>query len=96
MLVELKKLNIINEGYNKIKVNLEKVYVNSEHIISIRDYHGAKEFLLSEGPEEFAYNEYSLVRVNNISGPEEIIALGSSESLFSKLNNVNSKRILNG
>tara|TARA_B100000427_G_C15518304_1_gene599176 strand:- start:1730 stop:2017 length:288 start_codon:yes stop_codon:yes gene_type:complete len=94
MLIEIKKLNIINEGHTR-KISLDRVFVNSKHVISIRDYHGAREFLLSEGSDSFAQQNYSLVKINNISGPEEIIALGTSEQLFSKFNKNDGKRLLN-
>ena len=81
MLVEIKRLNIINEGFKR-KISLDKIFINSQHIISIRDYHGAKEFLLSEGSGEYAKNNFSLLKINNGKGVEEVIALGSSEELY--------------
>ena len=46
MLVEIKKLNIINEGYNR-KIFLDKIYINSDKIVSITDYEGAENFFLT-------------------------------------------------
>lgn len=94
MLIELTKLNIVNEGFRR-SITLDKVFVNSEHVISIRDYHGAREFLLSEGSETYAEKKFSLVKINNISGPEEIIALGSSDDIYTRFNNTGKKRLLN-
>ena len=59
VLVELKKLNIINDGYNR-KVSLDKMYVNTDHIISITDYVNINGYLLSE---EFSKKSFSLLKI---------------------------------
>ena len=93
MLVEISKLEIINEGYKR-NISLSKVYVNPNHIISIRDYDGVNKFLLSENASAYANKKYSLVKVNNVNGTEEIIALGTSEQIQASL--TNTKKLLNG
>ena len=94
MLVELKKLNIVNEGYKRI-ISLDKIFVNPNHVISVRDYAGATEFLLSEGSDYYSKKKFSLVSINYGKGTEEIIALGSSEDLFLAFQNKTEKRLLN-
>ena len=94
MLIELKKLNIINEGYRR-RISLDRIFVNPDHIISIRDYDGAREFLLSEGSTGYADKNFSLVKMNNVNGVEEIIALGSSEDLFCSFGQKKEKILLN-
>ena len=92
MLVELKKLNIINDGYNR-KVSLDKMYVNTDHIISITDYVNINGYLLSE---EFSKKSFSLLKIGNVSSIEEIIVFGTSEEIYSSINSKKEKRILNG
>tara|TARA_B100000989_G_C19416508_1_gene416683 strand:- start:199 stop:483 length:285 start_codon:yes stop_codon:yes gene_type:complete len=94
MLVELKKLNIVNEGYKR-NIFLDKIFVNPNHIISIRDYDGAKDFLISEN-NKYADRKFCLVKMNNVSGIEEIIALGSSQELHKSFSVKKEKTLLNG
>ena len=93
MLVEVKKLDIINEGYKR-KISVNKVYMNPDHIISIRDYDGVNEFLLSENASTLAKNNFSLIKMNNVNGVEEMIVLGTSEQIQSSV--TGGKQILNG
>ena len=96
MLVEIKKLNIVNEGYRR-KISLDKIFVNVNHVISIRDYDGASEFLISEGSPEYAKKQFCIVSVNYGKGTEDIIALGTSDEVFSSFRRKKpKKRILNG
>jgi hypothetical protein len=95
MLFELKKLNIINEGYKRI-ITLDTIFINPTHIISVRSYDGARDFLLSEGASDYSKNDYSLIKMNNINGTEEIIALGTSREIMENLKNKTQKRLLNG
>ena len=94
MLVELKKLNIVNEGYRR-SIFLDRIFVNPSHIISIRDYDGAKDFLISEN-NKYADRRFSLVKMNNVNGVEEIIALGSSQELHESFGKKKEKVLLNG
>ncbi len=96
MLVELKKLEIINEGHRR-GVSINKIYVNPSHVISIRDYSGANSFLLSEGKTSFADKKFSLVKMNNIQGVEEVIVVGTSKEIYESFNlNTQKKDILHG
>lgn len=96
MLVQLKKLNIINEGYNKTSVSLDKVYINPVHILSIRDYDGAREFLLREGNLGNEDDRFSLLRLTTANTIEEMIVLGTSEQVFAQIQSDSSKELLNG
>jgi ferritin len=93
MLVELKKLTILNEGYQR-KISLNKMYVNSSHVVSITDYNGAKEFLISEGSQNYANRNFSLLKISNHGTLEEVIVLGSSEELFNKFNSSDKRKLL--
>ena len=97
MLVELNKLSIVNEGHRR-GITVNKIYVNPSHVISIVDYHGANSFLIREGAQELSNQKFSLVKMNNIKGIEEVIVLGRSEEIFEKFksNKKNKKDILNG
>tara|TARA_Y100000114_G_C11723338_1_gene309647 strand:+ start:357 stop:644 length:288 start_codon:yes stop_codon:yes gene_type:complete len=94
MLVEVKKLKIINDGYRR-KISIDKMYVNSNHIVSISDYDGVKQFLLSESLGSYEDDNYSLIKMSNASTVEEIIVLGTSEEIFAKFNKSSEKVLLN-
>ena len=94
MLIELKRLLIENDGYNR-NISLQRIYVNSSSIVSISDYHGASVFLLREN-SKFAQDSFSLVKVNEGGQTEEIIAYGSAEALYNSIGENNAgKRLLN-
>ena len=94
MLVELKRLLIENDGYNR-NISLQRIYVNSSSIVSISDYHGASVFLLREN-SNLAQDSFSLVKINEGGQTEEIIAYGSAETLYTSIGKTNSgKRLLN-
>lgn len=97
MLVELKKLNIINDGYVR-KISIDNIYINSSHIISIKDYNEVREFLITEGHTSAGEREYSIIKVMSGDKTEEIITLGTSSEIFSSIQNSvkNQKRLLNG
>tara|TARA_R100001510_G_C7617418_1_gene179192 strand:- start:739 stop:1026 length:288 start_codon:yes stop_codon:yes gene_type:complete len=93
MLIELKRLLIENDGYNR-NISLQRIYVNSTSIVSISDYHGASVFLLKEN-SKFAQDSFSLVKVNEGGQTEEIIAYGSAESLYTSIGKTSTgKRLL--
>tara|TARA_B100000212_G_C27104006_1_gene417661 strand:+ start:255 stop:542 length:288 start_codon:yes stop_codon:yes gene_type:complete len=94
MLVEIKKLNILNDGYNR-KVFIDKMYVNVNHIISISDYNQVKDFLLLEQAQIAEKDNFSLLKIVTAGDIEEIIALGSSEDLFSSFSKTTKKVLLN-
>lgn len=93
MLVQIRKLNIINEGYSR-KISLETIYVNTDSIISISDYAGANEFLLTEGgSEEFTANKYSIVKLKTGNSSMDIIAEGSASAIYGSISS-SGKRLL--
>lgn len=94
MLVELKTVKILNEGF-KTEISIENVYINPAHIISVKDYVGINKFLLSE-KMQLSKERFSLVKVNNVNGTEDIITLGtSSEILKAVSNSSKGKQLLN-
>ena len=94
MLVEIKTLRIENEGYKR-NISLNRVYVNASNIISITDYDGATSFLLRE-QSNLSSESFSLIKLSEGGTVQEIIAFGSAEQIFNKLNKVsNGKRLLN-
>ncbi len=93
MLVELKKLSITNNGYNRV-ISLDRFYVNSNSILSLSDYSGAKEFLLKESPENYSKKAYSILKFTEGANIEEIIVLGTAEELFKAING-SGKMLLN-
>ena len=94
MLVEIKRLLIENDGYNR-KVSIQRMYVNSSSIVSISDYHGAENFLLREN-SRFAKEKFSLIKLNEGGRTEEIIAHGCAESIYTSIGkSTTGKRLLN-
>jgi len=94
MLVEIKKLLIENEGYKR-NIRLERMYVNSNSIVSISDYDGAEKFLLREN-SKLSKESFSLIKLNEGGKTQEIIAYGSADQLYSAIGNFQTgKRILN-
>ena len=85
MLIRFEKLKIVNDGYKRT-IALENVFINPSHIISVRDYSGINDFLLSEGSDLLSKKTFSLIRINNVSGTEDVIALGSSKEILESLN----------
>ena len=95
MLIQFEKLNIINEGFGKTNIILNKIYLNPSHIISVVDYHGAQEFLIREGKSDYKNKSFSLLKLANASKVEEVIVLGKSHEIFSKINPPTKKGLLN-
>ena len=95
MLVEIKKLNISNDGYAR-KVSIDKMYVNVNHIVSISDYNQIKDFLLAEQAVVGGAENFSLLKILTAEKVEEIIAVGTSQELFSNFNETSKRVILNG
>lgn len=96
MLLHLKKLNILNEGYGKTSISVENVYINPTHIISVRDYKGINNFLLKEGKEDLQAGSYCLVTLNVANSVEEMIVVGTSKQIHSSLQTGRGKELLNG
>ena len=94
MLVEIKMLDIRNEGHKR-NISLNKIYINSSSVVSIVDYEGVNSFLLRE-ESGYSREKFSIVKINEGGKAREIIAFGSAEQLYTKLNNNSTgKRLLN-
>lgn len=93
MLVEIKRLLIENDGYNR-NVSLQRMYINSASIISISDYHGAQKFLLREN-SRLSEESFSLVKINEGGKTEDIIAYGSADQIYASVGNTTGKQLLN-
>ena len=93
MLVEIKKLEIENDGYRR-NVSLQRMYVNSDSIVSISDYQGASNFLLQEN-SRLAKESFSLIKINEGGRTHEIIAFGSAEQIYGSIGAKTGRRILN-
>ncbi len=94
MLLEITKLSIKNEGFKR-NISLEKIYINTNNIISVSDYSGARSFLESEG-SRLSGESFSLLRIS--SGPhcEDIIVKGTADSINNKIMENNQKGLLHG
>ncbi len=93
MLIEIKTLNIQNEGHRR-NITLDRVYINSTSVVSITNYEGVNSFLLRED-SKYSSEKFSLVKINEGGRSREIIALGTAEKLFTQINEKTSgKRIL--
>ena len=94
MLVEIKRLQIENDGHIR-NISLQRMYVNSNNIVSILDYQGASNFLLQEN-SRLASEDFCLVKVNEGGKTQEIIAFGSAEKLYKSIGkSMTGKRLLN-
>ena len=94
MLIEIKRLLIENSGYKR-QVSLQRMYVNSSSIVSISDYKGVQNFLLQEN-SSFARENFALIKLNEGTRTEEIIAFGTAAQLYDSIGkNDLGKRLLN-
>lgn len=94
MLLEVKKLNITNNGYKR-EVSLSKVFINMDHIISISD-HNIEQFLINEANGNFSDKSFSLLKISNVNSTEEMIVVGTSEEIFRLTQPSDQKGILHG
>ena len=95
MLLKIKQLIIENEGYKR-RITARNIFVNSANIVSISDYHGATDFLLTE-ESTFSKEQFSLVKVSQGASATEIIAFGTAESIHSEINeSLTKKELLHG
>tara|TARA_B100001175_G_C19061342_1_gene426771 strand:+ start:145 stop:432 length:288 start_codon:yes stop_codon:yes gene_type:complete len=94
VLVEVKTLKVENEGYKR-RISLDRIYVNSNNIVSIVDYEGASNFLLREN-SQYSGESFSLIKLNEGGHVRDLIVFGSAEQLYSSLSgNATGKRLLN-
>ena len=95
MLVEVNTLKIENRGYKRI-ISMNKMYINSNSVVSITDYEGASNFLLKE-QSQYSNDKFSLIKLNEGGTVKELIAFGTAAEVFSSFGEPSSgKRILNG
>ena len=82
MLVSITRLNITNTGYER-STKLEKIFINTEKIISIVNYDEVRSFLLKEG-SDLSEKSFSLLKISSGTRKEEdLIVLGSPEEVVS-------------
>lgn len=94
MLVEIKRLLIENNGYTR-DISLQRMYINSDSIVSVSDYQGAESFLLREN-SRLSSEQFSLIKINEGGQSQEIIAFGSAEQIYRAMGgNTAGKRLLN-
>lgn len=94
MLLKLRQLIVENLGYKR-NITSKNIYINSNNIISIADYTGVSDFLLSEG-SQFSKDSFSLIRISNGNKTEEVIAFGEADSIYSLAKGEqNQRRLLN-
>ena len=93
MLVQIKRLLIENDGYNR-NVSLQTMYINSTNIVSISDYQGAQSFLLRENSRLSGEN-FSLVKLSEGNKTEDIIVHGSAEQIYASIGSKAGKQLLN-
>ena len=85
MLVSVTRLNISNTGYQRT-AKLEKIFINTEKIVSIVNYDEVKSFLLKEG-NELSGKEFSLLKISSSTKKEEDwIVLGNPDEIVSSFN----------
>ena len=95
MLIKLKTLVVENDGYRRTAAPKE-VYLNSTNIISISDHPRIEQYLLSEGLGHSS-DRFCLIKVSLGNSLEELIAFGTSASIYKQINENNtSKGVLNG
>lgn len=94
MLLEIVKLNIKNEGFKR-DISLSKVYINTNNIISVSDYHGAKPFLQEE-KSNLSEERFCLVRISNGSHYEDIIVKDSAENISDRIASKTKKGLIHG
>lgn len=92
MLIKVRKLVVTHENYGR-NVHLKEMYVNTRSIISVSDYDGATSFLLSE-ESPYSDKSFSLVKIQNGQETEELVVIGTAESIFKDANS--GKKLLNG
>ena len=94
MLLKVRQLVVENLGYKR-SITHKNIYIKIDNIVSISDYNGAEDFLLSEG-SEYSSDKFSLIKVNEGQQVEYVIAFGDAEEIYSEIRgDLSGKRILN-
>ena len=94
MLLKVKQLIVENAGWKR-NITSKDIYINSNNIVSVSDYVGATDFLLSEG-SEFSNSPFSLIKFGHGTKIEEVIAFGPAESFYSMIRGeTTGRRLLN-
>ncbi len=96
MLLKLLTLSVENQGYKR-EVTSKPLYVNPSNIVSISDHSGVEDFLKSEGLEH-SDKRFCVVRLSHGHKTEEIVVFGSSEEIFSQIeeSQIGKRILLNG
>ena len=97
MLVSITRLDISNTGYER-PAKLEKIFINTEKIISIVNYEKVKDFLLREG-SDLSNSSFSLMKISSgAKSEEDLIVLGSPEQIVSsfKIESYSEKEVILG
>ena len=94
MLLKIQKLIVENTGYKR-NIYVKTFYINTNNIISITDYSGAQDFLLTED-SRLSNSNFSLVKVDQGGSTEEVIALGTADEIYGSFVDTGKKGLLNG
>ena len=76
---------------------LNKIYVNSKHIVSVSDASSYNK-LLKEGKIDLAFDNnitFSKVKINPVTGYDELVVVGNPFSIIEKMDK-NTKQLLKG
>tara|TARA_B100001250_G_C19269161_1_gene558298 strand:+ start:143 stop:430 length:288 start_codon:yes stop_codon:yes gene_type:complete len=94
MLIKLKTLIVENEGYKR-SAKTQHIYINSNNIVSVSDYPGIADFLITE-KMHFSDDKFSLIKISLGTNVEDVIAFGTSATIYSQISEQTSgKRLLN-
>jgi hypothetical protein len=86
---------LLVEGNNyRRNVSFKDIYINTNSIVSVLNHEGMSEYLVNENPEYSGY-KFSLIKINNGSGAEEIIALGDPETILHSVIAPSERHLLN-
>jgi hypothetical protein len=83
MLLKIKQLIVENRGH-RCEITHKNIYLNSTSIISIIDYAGADNFLLTE-KSSFSNSKFSLIKMSHGNETEDVIAFGTADSLYTEI-----------
>ncbi len=79
MLVKIKQLLVENNGYKRDLLKKD-IFINSDKVVSISDYHAIEEFILSENLD-LKNEKFSLVKISEGQSVNSIIAFGTAEEI---------------
>tara|TARA_Y100000114_G_scaffold157118_1_gene187182 strand:+ start:2410 stop:2700 length:291 start_codon:yes stop_codon:yes gene_type:complete len=79
LLVKIKQLLVENNGYKRDLLKKD-IFINSDKVVSISDYHAIEEFILSENLD-LKNEKFSLVKISEGQSVNSIIAFGTAEEI---------------